>query len=202
MRWPPRRAARDGSQRGAILVEFVIVVPLFMILVLGIFEIGTAWESRQTVVQASRGGARTAAQLGTLDATDQQVVLAMASTFGPDVGDIIKIVVFEADGNGDWLGPSCATATPVASDRCNVYDQTDIAARATASYFDDAAVEGDCGTGASALWCPSARNASQTSATYVGVYVEFDEQYQTGFFGSGTYTLSARTVMRIEPESS
>ncbi len=181
---------RGLRERGAILVEFVIVVPLFMTLVLGIFEIGKAWEANQTVVQAARGGARTAAQLGQNPLSDQQAVLAVVSTFGADFGDVQLIRIYQADANGDWSG-SCSTA----ADNCNEYSGTAITNANDATNF-------DCSSPSKGSnWCPTVRNNSQRTAAYLGVYVEFTEQYQTGFFGGGTYTMSERTIMRIEPDA-
>lgn len=192
---------RSNDERGAILVEFVLVIPLFMVLVLGIFEIGKAWESSQTVVQASRSGARTVSQLGTHSQADREALLAVASTFGADLGDIQRVVIFEADNNGDMPHPGCLNPNPPSSAPCNSYGPTQIAALANDSAFADPDGSGCSGGDYSDNWCPTDRDNNQRDATYVGVYVAFTEQYQTGFFGGGTYTLTETTVMRIEPDA-
>lgn len=196
-----RRRNRADRQRGAVLVEFAIVAPIFMILVLGIFEIGKAWEANQTVVQAARGGARTVAQLGTNNLADQQGVASVVAAFGPDAGDIVRVVVYEADAAGGFANPLCANNNPPASANCNVYLPVDIAQANNSAYFDSTpANDNNCGTGASNGWCPDERSDLQTSATFVGVLVEFREERVSGFFGTGTYTITERTVMRVEPE--
>ena len=53
-----RRTAR--SERGQALVEFAIVFPLLMLLVIGIIEFGRAWNAHQVVTDAAREGARRA----------------------------------------------------------------------------------------------------------------------------------------------
>ncbi len=41
----------DGTrQRGAVLVELTLVVPILVTIVLGMFEIGMAWSASQNVV--------------------------------------------------------------------------------------------------------------------------------------------------------
>jgi hypothetical protein len=55
----PRRLARDD--RGQSLVEFALLVPLFLFLLIGIFEFGRAWNIYQVVVNAAREGGRVAA---------------------------------------------------------------------------------------------------------------------------------------------
>ncbi len=195
-----RRRPRQERERGAILVEFVIVIPLFMVIVLGIFEIGKAWESNQTVVQAARSGARTVTQLGQHSQADHQAVQAIMATFGNDQGDVQRIVIFEADANGD--APSgCLSGSAPSGAECNVYGPAEFADIGDDSEWADTDDWG-CATGDhSDNWCPSDRNNQQRTAEYVGVRVEFVEQYQTGFFGGGTYVITETTVMRIEPDA-
>ena len=46
------------AERGAVAVEFAIVVPIFLLLVFGIVDFGHAWYMKQIVSNASREGAR------------------------------------------------------------------------------------------------------------------------------------------------
>lgn len=55
-----RRKQRD-SRRGAALVEFAVIAPLFMMLILGTLEIGAALRGSSVLFQSVRGGARLAA---------------------------------------------------------------------------------------------------------------------------------------------
>jgi hypothetical protein len=54
-----RKLFRDRS--GQALVEFALVVPIFMLLVMGVIEFGRAWNLQQTMTEAAREGARRAA---------------------------------------------------------------------------------------------------------------------------------------------
>ena len=49
------------TRRGAALVEFAVIAPLFMILILGTIEIGAALRGSAILFQGVRGGARLAA---------------------------------------------------------------------------------------------------------------------------------------------
>ena len=51
----------QSSRRGAALVEFAVIAPLFMTLVLGTLEIGAALYGSSVLFQSVRGGARLAA---------------------------------------------------------------------------------------------------------------------------------------------
>jgi len=47
--------------RGQATVELALVTPLLMIIVIGIFEFGRAWNEKQVITNAARDGARVAA---------------------------------------------------------------------------------------------------------------------------------------------
>lgn len=51
---------RSGARRGQALVEFALVLPVLMLLLLGILEFGRAWNVRQVLTDAAREGARLA----------------------------------------------------------------------------------------------------------------------------------------------
>jgi Flp pilus assembly protein TadG len=48
------------NSRGQALVEFALVMPLLLILIISVFEFGRAWNLHQTITDAAREGARTA----------------------------------------------------------------------------------------------------------------------------------------------
>lgn len=53
----PRRVAADSGQA---LVEFALVLPILLMVVIGIFEFGRAWNTYQVITDAAREAARTA----------------------------------------------------------------------------------------------------------------------------------------------
>jgi Flp pilus assembly protein TadG len=71
------RKLRQGGQslgrRGQALVETALVMPLLLLTLVGIMEIGRAWSMHQVVTDSARQGARKAAiwhQSGTSEARD------------------------------------------------------------------------------------------------------------------------------------
>ena len=54
------RSDRRGDRQGVAAVEFAMVLPVFMLLVFGIVEVGRMLMVQQTLVNASREGARRA----------------------------------------------------------------------------------------------------------------------------------------------
>lgn len=56
-----RRVGRESSsERGQVLVEFVLVLPILLVLVVGIIEFGNAWRTSQMITNIAREGARLA----------------------------------------------------------------------------------------------------------------------------------------------
>jgi Flp pilus assembly protein TadG len=117
-----RLRVRDGipsHQRGAVAVEFALVLPLFVTLVLGVFTMGLAYSDQLSISNAVREGSRLGA------ATDhsadwatsvrdrvKQVYFNSASTLTDD--QICVRLVDSGDGNVATaaLGSDCGTEPP------------------------------------------------------------------------------------------
>jgi Flp pilus assembly protein TadG len=67
---PKLQAKRGHRQRGQSMVEFALITPLFLILVLGIIDFGWGLRAYVTLTNASREGARYGVTLPT-NASDQ-----------------------------------------------------------------------------------------------------------------------------------
>ena len=77
-RWRPLRSRRLRS--GVAAAEFAIVAPLFLLLVIGILELGRAMMVQQVLINASRVGARQAITLGATTAEVQSAVADYAAS--------------------------------------------------------------------------------------------------------------------------
>ena len=98
-----RRAARNG-ERGQALVEFALILPILLILLLGILDFGRAVAAYNSVSNGARSGARVAIVNQDLDAIRDAVE---AEAFGLSDVD----VAFEENAEGV---PDC----PVTSGPC------------------------------------------------------------------------------------
>jgi Flp pilus assembly protein TadG len=109
MRIPHRR------DRGQSLVEFAVVVPIIMMLMLGMLEFGFVFTHQVGLEYATREGARMGAALGSgtdqIVSTDvdknimaafQRVVTSSGSQL--NVADITEVRIFSADANGGEIG--------------------------------------------------------------------------------------------------
>ncbi|WP_068137030.1 TadE/TadG family type IV pilus assembly protein [Roseimaritima ulvae] len=108
------------SQRaGAATVEFAVVAPVMLLLVLGLFEVGRVMMVKNAATHASREGARMAVTpSATSDAVVEQVRSVMASysiadpqvTVQPsqlgmaDPGDMVTITVSVDAASVSWVG--------------------------------------------------------------------------------------------------
>ncbi|MBU4565521.1 MAG: TadE/TadG family type IV pilus assembly protein [Pseudomonadota bacterium] len=61
------------SERASVAVEFALFLPVFLLLVFAVVELGSAWYAKQMLVNASRDGARMASLLNPGDITDTDV---------------------------------------------------------------------------------------------------------------------------------
>lgn len=127
----PKCFARGRSDRGAVAVEFGLLLPLLLLILLGIIDFGFMLHAKVTVTQAAREGARleafgehdqvaarsaTAANpldvttqvLNTCPGTDAEVMVSHEFTFFTPVGAIGSMF-----GGGGYGDPITITATGV-----------------------------------------------------------------------------------------
>lgn len=88
---------RAGADRrsGQALVEFALVVPLLLILILGVVEFGRAWNAYQVVTDAAREGARISAVSDAAGLTSDSVTKTVKNALlRAGLKDSADIVVF------------------------------------------------------------------------------------------------------------
>lgn len=90
------RRLRPSRQRGQELVEFAIVLPLLLIIVIGVMDLGRAFHASITVANASRAGARYAVSFGYTN---------NGATVTPNEGEIRARVTQEAANSGIIIDP-------------------------------------------------------------------------------------------------
>lgn len=110
------RFSRPGRERGQGLVEFTMVVPILLLIVVSVAEIGLAFGNKHTVGYGSREGARVGSALATGDVNDctigddpalvdatlvsavQRILKSPGS--GLDIEKVEEIRIFKADADG------------------------------------------------------------------------------------------------------
>ncbi len=93
----------DRRDRGQTLVEFSLVVPVFLLLLMGILEFGFLYNAVLTVQYAARQGASAAAQAGAVDGADCSILNAVEHALTPpiDRSRVEFVEIFESDAAGD-----------------------------------------------------------------------------------------------------
>jgi TadE-like protein len=199
-----RRRHGRRSQRGQSLVEFAIVLPFLMLLILGAVEFGFMFNSDLSLEYASREGARLGASLvnggGTLGCgsgrspnagtVDEQIVQAvnrvLTSTGSPlDVVDVLEIRIFKANAAGGE-----------ASGAVNVWLPTP----GSGPVVDGQPLDF---TQSSVGWQPCSRTYVQP-ADSIGVGVRYRYHFKTPFLaliGTSSVTMYDKTVMAMNPTS-
>jgi len=209
---------RRERERGQSLVEFSLLVPLFMMLLFGMIEFGIAFTHELTIEYAVREGARAGSALsnggGNLGCSagqsvnwktvDPLVIAAVERVLESPGSQIVvarvsKIVIFKANpatGADDlglhntWLYSSGGGPIPAGTtDHLNFVD---------ASY-----PNGDS-------WRACSRSNASPNIDSIGVSIVYTYQFQTplatilGFFGGGTPSLEVtdKTVMDLNPATS
>jgi Flp pilus assembly protein TadG len=69
---------RRGADRGAVAVEFALIVIPLLALVLGIVQLGFAYNTQESLTQSARAGARQAAICGAACASPASIAAAAA----------------------------------------------------------------------------------------------------------------------------
>ena len=87
-RWRPLLAREDSGQA---LVEFALVVPIFLFLLLGIVEFARAWNIYEVLTDAAREGARNAVVDNGLDPGDVRDIIVEAGLRAGIVIDPVDI---------------------------------------------------------------------------------------------------------------
>jgi hypothetical protein len=98
-----RRLTGRSSSAGQSLVEFALVVPIFLLLMMGILEYGFLYNNILTVQYAARQGVSAAAQAGAVDGADCSILKAVerALTAPIDKTRVSSVLVYKSDTNGD-----------------------------------------------------------------------------------------------------
>lgn len=172
---------RTLRERGASMVEFALVAPLFFAVIFGGIEVGLMFRTYLGVENLSRSAARIASIERDNLGADDLILTRIATQAGPLQGDVTRIVIFNAPTLDSEVPAGCANGVPLAG--CNTYTVI------------DGDVLAQLGSGGGGGFAPNTRRPGQDN---VGIYIEVEYQFATGFFD--TLTLSTTTVEVIEQD--
>jgi len=184
------------EERGQALVEFAIVLPALLLLILGIVEFAFVWNSRNTVLFASRDGAMLAAEGGNGFGTDCVVLDRIErDIISPSNAiRIQQVQLYWSDRNGDQIGAYTNVYDRSGSTTCDFGDGSTLTVPYTLSspgYPEGTRCDVLAGCG-----------GSHTSVDTIGVRVTYQHRWLTSFArmtGTGV-TFTESTINRAEPQ--
>jgi len=197
-----RRRLRDADgnrQRGAVLVEFVLIAPVLVLIVAAIFEFGLAFRDSMTLSNALRSGARVGSNAGRERQADYTILKSIeaAMTEFP-TARVERIIVYKASTTSSDVPAACLaiSGSGGVNGSCNVYQPSDLARPLT----DFGGTTTCSGTSPDRYWCPTSRQNQQAlGADYLGVWMQIRYEYVTNIFPGNGITITDRAIMRLEP---
>lgn len=187
-----RERAGHRSQRGAVMVEAAIVLPVMILVVMGIIEFGFAFASATTATGASRSGARLGAAAyatsGTIAANQRAAADQMAATV---TGDLVGLTSADPVGMLVYrVNPSSTSGEPAGG-----FPAHDMVGGCTSDCF-RYKWDGTKMVYLSGGWADP--DACGMVLDSIGVYIQVKHHYITGIIGDHVY-VNGHTVMRLEP---
>jgi len=185
-----RPCSSAPRENGAALTEMALLLPILILLVIGVFELGGAFKDYLMVSNAVRDGTRILSATGTQPTSDCVAVVRAVESMSAatNLDDLALIEIFEADDDGDPIDstineyryssgdPAICTST---APNCGSYD-------------------------CSIQQLPTTRSAfvgSGVSPALIGMRITYNHHWYTGFPPfSGTLIIEEKTISRLEPE--
>lgn len=181
------------NDRGASLVEGAIIAPVFFLTLFMLIEGSFLLRTNLTVNHAAREGGRLESVVGNASDADRAVLKRIeGSLVSLDPNDVVRVVVWRADGPGTTVPTACRTHS--VQNKCNSY-----------ASFDELTIKWGCeNNAADHFWCPRDRVVKLSPATggppdYVGVWIQYRHDTLTGLFAK-EITVEASAIVRIEPQ--
>ncbi len=183
MRLPRRRG--EDRERGAVLVESMLVITIILVLFFGILEFGLMLRGRHALAEATRTGARAASSLPRTDGYQIAAAEAVAASLRESIASesVLSLTVFKADPN-TGLPVSGTLEACTASCYRFVWDPDLQQFNAVAGLSWPASSQEACG--------------DVGTTDYVGVAITGEHDLVTTFW-SDKVKLQDKTIMRLEP---
>jgi Flp pilus assembly protein TadG len=209
------RPRSGSSSRGQSLVEFALVIPIFLVILMGVVEFAFVMNGQLSINFATRDAALIAAEAGNATGADCVVLQKVEQdvTAPANRANISQVQIFWTDANGQALDASgnvttfgsgsqaADTYTRTGTTTCTFADGTTLTVpyslSGTANYPTSARCSDVLGTTEGCL-------AGHPGIDTIGVQVTYFDSWRTplhnllGLMGTG-WTLTESNQMRMEP---
>jgi hypothetical protein len=183
-----------SSERAQALVEFALVLPVFLVLLFGVVEFGFVFNAVVSLNQISRVAALLAAEGGRSEGTDCMVLRAIERDLMPPASTtrIARVEIYWSDANGDQIASNV-----------NVWDRTGSSTCAYASGSFSVPYTLSTARYPEADRCDVLAGCGglHTTVDDIGVRVIYTHQWATQVVQTlaGPITLQRSTAVRMEP---
>ncbi len=198
LRWP-RRPATSPAESGQALVEFALIFPIFMLLVIGMIEFAVAFGVQLNINYASRDAALLAAEAGNGQGADCVILANIESTVSSPSNKtaISQVRVYWSDGNGVEKPGRVNVYTRSSSTSCTLQDGTVLTVPYSISGIPGYPETDRCAVLAG---CPG----GHPSVDQIGVTITYQHRWMTPLpsivtLPVGGVTVTRSNAMRMEP---
>lgn len=177
----PMSTENHNNEKGATLVEMAIVMPVLLMILIGIMELGVAFRDLMGASQAVREGVRIATFAGDSTEADCTIIEGVAPFLTGFMDDLDRVEIYQANSAGNQI-----------PGKTNIY---------TFSTGDPS----DCADWTGTIqWNSTSRQTriGSSALDIIGVRVVMDHTWITQFPPfSGQFTIDETAIGRLEPES-
>lgn len=189
---PMKKRIGRKKERGAALIEAAVIMPVLLLVVIAIMELGLAFKDYLTVSYLSREGTRIGALAGDDQSADCAILRGIGELATPsDLARVDEVQIFRANqSTGAQIPGSTNVASYVAG-----RDPTICSIPANPSI--------DGWSFSAVTWPPTSRQTvvGTTPLDIIGVRVILTRNWVTGFGPfRGDATIDESTITRLEPE--
>jgi Flp pilus assembly protein TadG len=190
-----RRRAPAEAESGQAFVEFALLLPIVMLIVVGLMEFGMMLNSRNAVEFASRDGSIIAAEGGNTVGTDCVVLDKVERDIVSPARNIRvqTIGIYWSDKNGDQIGTNVNVYTRSGTTTCNFGGGLTLTVPytlTTGNYLEGARCDVLAGCG-----------GAHTGLDTIGVKVTYQHRWITSVVQqTGTIVFTIGSATRMEPQ--
>jgi Flp pilus assembly protein TadG len=205
------RAHRPRRSLGQGMVEFALVVPLFLLMLLALIEFGFIFNAVLTANYATRDASLIAAEAGSSQGADCVIISKLLEDMRPpvDATDVTKIVIYRAKTAGDPYNGTFDNSGNVwvrsGTTDCSAYGKSAALpyTLSTENYPEGAPSTVD-GTGGRCNFLSGCPNTTLRTRDAVGVQVTYTYTWHTPLgnflpFANGPFSITRANEMRMEP---
>lgn len=193
------RNDKKESSRGAALLEFALVIPVIVALVMGIIEYGNLWRQVGSLERAAHQSARVVAAQANGRFADFEALRAVdAVTRGMSGITVERVIIYRATEEDGKVPDECLSAAVAGT--CNIYTGAQVQTVSPVGFPSGSLSNPTCAAGSwDSSWCPVTRPRSELNPVRVGVHLTVQYESVTGFFPGAPQRVERNAVFQIEP---